>query len=98
MIAVSTGLESFLDPQDIGPLYPFVGAEVVLVVVAFFGWLAWHFLQARAESREDEAARAHYLEIGLERAMHHGGSGLIATDDEWEQGRARGLDSGHGTR
>ncbi len=90
MLAVSTGLDSFLNPQDIGPMYPFVGAEVALVIVGFFLWLAWHFVQARAETREDEAARAHYAEIGLERAMLHGGSGLIATEDEWEQRRHPG--------
>jgi hypothetical protein len=42
---------------DIGPLYPFVGWEVLMVVVAFVVWIGWHVLQLRAESRqlEDEA-------------------------------------------
>ena len=99
MLAVSTGLESFLNPEDIGPMYPFVGAELVLVVLAFFLWLGWHFLQARSETRDDEEARASYAEVGLQRAMHHGGSALIASDDEWEQRRGRhGPDGDHTTR
>ena len=54
--AVSTGLESFLDPQDIGPMYPFDGAEVAFAALAFFLWLGWHFLQARGETAENRDA------------------------------------------
>lgn len=37
---------------DIGPLYPFVGTEFLLVLVAFVVWLLWHVLQLRTESQE----------------------------------------------
>lgn len=41
---------------DIGPLYPFVGSEMILVIVAVIFWLWWHVQQLRAEQREyDEA-------------------------------------------
>lgn len=83
MFAVSTGVDQFVNPETLGPLYPFVGAEVVLFGVAFFLWLAWHFLQARGETREHREACALYDEIGLDRAMYHGGSALMATDSEW---------------
>jgi hypothetical protein len=83
IVAVSTGLDSFSNPQDIGPMYPFVGQEWLFVVIAVLLWLAWHFLQARGETSEHHDAVEMYDRIGLDRAMHHGGSALIATDDEW---------------
>ncbi len=43
---------------DIGPIYPFVGSEVVLVIILIVVWIGWHFLQLRSENRQldDEAA------------------------------------------
>ncbi len=35
---------------DIGPLYPFVGTEVVLVIIGLVFWVVWHVLQWRMES------------------------------------------------
>ena len=37
---------------DIGPLYPFVGSEVLMVVIGFVFVIGWFVLQARVESRE----------------------------------------------
>lgn len=34
---------------DIGPLYPFVGSEVVLVIIGLAFWIGWHVLQHRME-------------------------------------------------
>jgi len=34
---------------DIGPLYPFVGTEMVWFIVCVVFWLAWHLLQWRME-------------------------------------------------
>ncbi|MBM4226222.1 MAG: hypothetical protein FJ164_00510 [Gammaproteobacteria bacterium] len=44
---------------DIGPLYPFVGSELFMVVVAGVLWLAWHLFQLKVEANEyeEEAAR-----------------------------------------
>ena len=39
---------------DIGPMYPFVGDEKVMVVGIFVFWIVWHILQMRAEQREFE--------------------------------------------
>lgn len=41
---------------DIGPIYPFVGWEVLMVIllVAFLVW--WHFMQIRMENDADRAA------------------------------------------
>jgi hypothetical protein len=37
---------------DIGPIYPFVGSEVLMVVIGFVFVIGWFALQARVESRE----------------------------------------------
>jgi hypothetical protein len=37
---------------DLGPLYPFVGWEGFMVLLAFIAWIGWHILQLRAESRQ----------------------------------------------
>lgn len=43
---------------DIGPLYPFVGSEVLMVIIAIVFWIGWHVLQLRMESQQlDEEAR-----------------------------------------
>jgi hypothetical protein len=43
---------------DIGPIYPFVGWEVPMVILAFIFWIGWHVLQLREEVRlQDETAR-----------------------------------------
>lgn len=47
-----TGIDSFANPGDIGPIYPFVGTEVALAIVGIVLWIAWHVLQNRDESRE----------------------------------------------
>jgi hypothetical protein len=50
---MSTGITTWnTNLLDIGPLYPFVGSEMLLVSAAIAVWLIWHFLQARAEARE----------------------------------------------
>jgi hypothetical protein len=43
---------------DIGPLYPFVGWEGFMVLLAVIFWVGWHILQIRAENAqlEHEAA------------------------------------------
>lgn len=45
--------------SEIGPLYPFVGSEVLLFLVGMALWIIWHVLQVRTErsSYEDEIQR-----------------------------------------
>jgi len=38
------------DMTAIGPLYPFPGAEVVLVIIGVVFWIGWHIWQCRMES------------------------------------------------
>jgi predicted negative regulator of RcsB-dependent stress response len=79
---VETGINSFSTPGQIGPMYPFVDATVVLVLVAFLVWIGWHIFHIRAEDREYKEAARLYREVGLERAMHHGGTAKIASEEE----------------
>ncbi len=39
------------DILDIGPIYPFVGWEGTMVVIAVIFWIGWHILQIRMENR-----------------------------------------------
>jgi hypothetical protein len=55
---MNTGLTSFSDPANIGPLYPFVGTEVALVVVGVVLWILFHVVAHRTESREWQEADA----------------------------------------
>ena len=41
---------------DIGPIYPFVGWEVLMVVILVVFWIGWHIIQMRMENADDEAA------------------------------------------
>ena len=36
---------------DIGPIYPFVGWEFLLLLLGLVFWIGWHIWQARFESR-----------------------------------------------
>jgi hypothetical protein len=44
---------------DIGPIYPFVGSEGLMVILAVIIWIGWHIVQIRSENRRyEEQARA----------------------------------------
>jgi hypothetical protein len=49
---MATGIESFSNPGDIGPIYPFPGTEVPLAIIGIVLWIVWHVLQNRQESAE----------------------------------------------
>lgn len=39
---------------DIGPIYPMVGTEGLLVIIGVVLWIAWHVIQTNRENREYE--------------------------------------------
>ena len=45
---------------EIGPMYPMVGAEGVLVIIGVAAWIVWHVIQAKRENREYEEQIAKY--------------------------------------
>lgn len=83
VLGFSTGLDSFSNPTEIGPLYPFVGAEWFFVLLAVVLWLLWHVAQIRLENRDNERAVETYERIGLDRVMFYGGSADVPSDEEW---------------
>ena len=55
---------------DIGPIYPFVGWEVLMVIVLIVFWIWWHFMQIRMENDADrDAAEAHRDRDNLAKAL-----------------------------
>ena len=55
---------------DLGPIYPFVGWEVPMVIVCAIFWIGWHILQIWTENRTLEAEAANLREAGnLQKAL-----------------------------
>lgn len=51
----TTPVESWaVELADIGPIYPFVGSEVILVLALFVIWIAWHAWQISDEKKHEE--------------------------------------------
>lgn len=84
-----TGLESFENPAELGPIYPFPGLEWLLVLIVVILWILWHVKQTLDENREYREALEHYERIGLDRAMHHGGGADIAHPEEVATARSQ---------
>lgn len=42
------------DISQLGPIYPFVGTEMLWYLVGLVFWIAFHVLQGRIEAREFE--------------------------------------------
>lgn len=47
-----TGIESWANPAEIGPIYPFVGTEVALTVIGVVLWILFHVITAREENKQ----------------------------------------------
>lgn len=37
---------------DIGPIYPFVGTETILVIIGVVYWVVWHVWQLKDENKQ----------------------------------------------
>lgn len=49
---MSTGLESWnTNLLEVGPLYPFVGTEMLWALIGIATWIIWHLLQIRGENK-----------------------------------------------
>ena len=57
MVASTTAVETWkgVDLLGVGPIYPFVGSEVVLWIVGLVIWIGFHILGTRIENRELKA-------------------------------------------
>lgn len=61
---MSTGVESFAELDTLGPIYPMVGAEVVLILIGIAIWIIWHIWQTAIERSE------HKRDIELAKKWH----------------------------
>lgn len=46
--------------SDIGPIYPFVGAEVLLWIIGMALWIIWHIAQSRMENSQYEEEKRRF--------------------------------------
>lgn len=47
------GYESWaVDIADVGAIYPFQGGEVLMVIIGFVIWIAWHVVQIKMENED----------------------------------------------
>ena len=49
---------------DIGPIYPFVGWEPILVIAGLVFWVAWHIVQLRQENKQLQEEDEHFRSGG----------------------------------
>ncbi len=59
-----TGIESWANPADIGPIYPFVGTEVALSIIGLVLWIAFHVITGREENEQWDKLDAQYEREG----------------------------------
>lgn len=90
---MGTGLDSFADPQNIGPLYPFAGTEVALAVIGILLWIWWHVRQIMTENREYARATTMYRDVGMVRALQRDGTEFLAEEEELREAAARPADA-----
>lgn len=79
---MSTGVDSFTNPQNIEALYPFSGFEVLYAILGVLLWLAWHVRQTMIENREYERAIELYERVGMLRTLQQGGTEWLPNEQE----------------
>lgn len=45
---------------DIGPMYPFVGTEMLLWIIGLALWIIWHIIQTKRENQTYEEEMRRY--------------------------------------
>ena len=49
----TNGMTSWaVDLKDVGAIYPFQGAEVLMFIIGIVFWIGWHVVQMRQEAIE----------------------------------------------
>ncbi len=79
---MSTGIESYTDMTQVGAFFPGANsAEWIMALVIFIWfvwWMAWQFW---FEDKELKEAVRLYREVGMERAMAHGGAKILSDEE-----------------
>ena len=71
---MATGLvDNWLNVDTFGPVYPFVGTEVMLSIVGIAFWVIWHIWQIKKEGAE--------FDKDLENIKSQGGPGKILDEE-----------------
>ncbi len=71
---MATGpVDNWLNLDTFGAIYPFVGTEMMLVIVGFAFWLIWHFIQLKKENAE--------FAKDIENINKQGGPGKVLDDE-----------------
>ncbi|RLA12367.1 MAG: hypothetical protein DRQ59_07750 [Gammaproteobacteria bacterium] len=71
---MSTGLvDNWLNIDTFGPIYPFVGTEMLLTIAGFAFWIGWHIWQLKKESAE--------FKEDIENINKQGGPGKVLDDE-----------------
>jgi len=71
---MATGpVDNWLNIDTFGAIYPFVGSEMMLVIVGYAFWLIWHFVQIRKENEE--------FAKDIENISKQGGPGKVLDDE-----------------
>ena len=67
----TTGIDSWaVDLADVGAVYPFQGAEGLMVIIGVALWIVWHVWQIRFENKTFEEERRKLQDPAvLERAI-----------------------------
>ena len=67
---MATGMiENWVNIDQYGPIYPFVGTELMLTFLGLAFWIIWHIWQMRDESRE--------FQEDVEKIRQRGGVGAV---------------------
>ncbi len=51
--------------SEIGAIYPFVGWEVLMVVIGLATWIGWHVIQTRRENARYEEQKQYFTKERL---------------------------------
>ncbi len=71
---MNTGLvDNWLNVDTFGPIYPFVGTEVLMAVVGIAFWIGWHIMQIKKENTE--------FKQDVENIKAKGGLGKVLDDE-----------------
>lgn len=61
----TTGIDSWaVDLKDIAAVYPFQGAEGLMVVLGLAAWIIWHVWQIKSENKTIAEQEARLKEAG----------------------------------
>lgn len=59
-----------VDLANVGPVYPWIGLELIMVLVAVALWILWHIVQIRQENAElEEDIRLYGDKESIRRAL-----------------------------